>query len=245
MRNILIIGATSAVAKETARIFAHKGDKLYLLARNHDRLVSLAKDLEIRGASIIMHDQFNASDFESHKQCINNAFTRSGHIDIILIAHGSLPKQKSCEEDFSTALDEINTNALSTISLLTYIANNLELQKHGTVAVITSVAGDRGRQSNYIYGSAKAMISVFLQGLGNRLEKSGVNVVNIKPGFIDTPMTAGFKKNLLWSKPDKIAAAIIKAIESKKTVAYTPWYWRYIMLIIKLIPTSVFNKLKL
>jgi len=140
---------------------------------------------------------------------------------------------------------EIQTNALSTISLLTLIANRFEAKKDGTICVISSVAGDRGRGSNYVYGSAKAMITAFSSGLRQRLHKSNVAVVTIKPGFVDTPMTVDFSKNLLWSKPNVVATKIVRAIDVKKTEVYVPSFWWAIMLIIKVIPNRIFRKLKL
>ena len=245
MKRILIIGATSAIAGATARILAQRGDRLYLLARNQERLSSLAADLKIRGAASVGYSQLDINDFDVHEDAINTAFAALGKIDVALIAHGTLPDQRVCEADFNTALAELNTNAISTVSLLIHLAKKLERQKSGTIAVITSVAGERGRQSNYVYGAAKGMVSVFLQGLRNALHRSGVKVLDIKPGFVDTPMTAGFKKGVLWAKPETIAAGIVKALDRKKSVTYLPWFWKYIMLIIKSVPESIFKRLGL
>lgn len=242
MKNILIIGATSAIAEATARIYAQQGSNIYLLARNIERLKTITEDLRIRGAMAVNHSNFDAQSFENHSNIINKAFETLGKIDVVLIAHGTLPDQKICEHDFNIALKEFNTNALSTISLLTHIANIFEKQRSGTIAVITSVAGDRGRQSNYVYGAAKGMVSIYLQGLRNRLFKSSVNILDIKPGFVDTPMTSQFKKGLLWAKPEVIAKDIINGIEKKKHTIYTPFFWRLIMLAIKNIPEVIFKR---
>ena len=155
----------------------------------------------------------NLNTIEEHKKMLDVAQNKLGDLNIILIAYGNLPNQENCEEDVSTTLDEIKTNAVSTIALLTEISKRLSKKKSGTIAVITSVAGDRGRASNYVYGSAKAMVSTFLSGLRQRLDKSNISVVDIKPGFIDTPMTKNYKKNFLWSSPEKISPKIVKAIE--------------------------------
>lgn len=245
MQNIMIIGATSAIAEATARLYAKQGDRLYLLARNQERLDTMAKDLKIRGANSVNFCQIDVNNFVLHEDVINTAFESLGNIDVVLIAHGTLPDQQACEVNVETTLAELNTNAISTVSLLTQIANKLEIQKNGTIAVITSVAGERGRQSNYVYGAAKGMLSIFLQGLRNRLHKSGVNVLDIKPGFVDTPMTAEFKKGLLWAKPDTIAKSIVLGIERNKHNIYTPFFWQYIMLVIKKIPESIFKRLSL
>ena len=164
----------------------------------------------------------------------------------MLIAHGTLSDQADCEKSVDALRSEFDINALSTMALLTTLANTFEARKSGTLAVISSVAGDRGRQSNYVYGSAKAAVSTFLSGLRQRLAKSNVDVLTIKPGFVDTPMTANIaNKGALWAKPDQIAAGIVRAIDKRRSVVYVPWFWRGIMLIIRHIPESIFKKLKL
>jgi short-subunit dehydrogenase len=141
---------------------------------------------------------------------------------------------------------EFDINAVSTLALLTLLANRLEAQKHGTLAVISSVAGDRGRQSNYVYGAAKAAVTTFLGGLRQRLVKSGVAVLTIKPGFVDTPMTATIaNKGALWAQPDRVAVGIVQAIDRRRNIVYLPWFWRWIMLVIRHIPEALFKHLKL
>jgi len=163
-----------------------------------------------------------------------------------LIAHGTLPDQQACAASAGLTLQEIQTNAISTIALLTHVANYFEQQGSGSIAVISSVAGDRGRQSNYVYGSAKAMVSTFLQGLRNRLQFSGVHVLTIKPGFVDTPMTAHITpKGKLWAQPQDIAKGIVRALNKQQDVVYLPWIWRYIMLIIQHLPEFLFKRLRL
>lgn len=245
MKKILIIGANSAIAEAVARIYARQGEALYLVGRNKERLSSLTKDLSIRGCPKVSWDILDVNDFNAHARVLSTALEKMGEFDVVLMAHGTLPNQAQCEQDIEETLKQLNTNALSTISLLTHIANRLETQQRGTVAVISSVAGDRGRQSNYVYGTAKAAVTTYMQGLRNRLNNSGVNVLTIKPGFVDTPMTIDFNKGILWSSPEKIALGIISSIEAKKDVVYLPWFWRWIMMIIKLIPEPIFKKLRL
>lgn len=245
MQKTLIVGATSAIAQATARLFAKRGDRLYLLARNVEQLNVLARDLTVRGAESVKFAPFEANDFKAHEALLNKAIEELGGIDVALIAHGHLSDQKSCEQDFQRTLVELNTNAISVISLLTHLANRFEAQKHGTLAVIISVAGDRGRQSNYVYGTAKAAVTIFLQGLRNRLQKSAVRVVAIKPGFVDTPMTRHLPTGVLWVQPEKVANDIFKAVVAGKSEIYTPWFWRFIMGVIKLIPEAIFNRLSL
>lgn len=245
MKRILILGATSAIAEQIARRYAERGDQLVLVARDEDKLRLLAEDLKIRGAGKTAWQAIDLNNSEQHINIIENAEKKLGGLDMALITYGTLGDQNAGEADFSNALQELQTNCLSVLSLLTFIANRFEAQQNGTIAVISSVAGDRGRQSNYIYGTAKGALTIFLQGLRNRLHKSGVQVLTIKPGFVDTPMTRNFKKGLLWVKPEVIADGIVKAVDKKKDVAYLPFFWRYIMLIIKLIPERIFKRMSL
>jgi decaprenylphospho-beta-D-erythro-pentofuranosid-2-ulose 2-reductase len=242
---VLIIGASSAIAEATARIYAARGDSLFLVARNAQRLAAISADLAIRGTGSVQGLTFEAEDFNAHKALVDEVFESMGCVDVALIAHGTLPDQKACEQDFDITLREFDANATGSLSLLTHLANRFERQGHGTIAVITSVAGDRGRQSNYVYGASKAMISVFLQGLRNRLHHSRVAVVDIRPGFVDTPMTEAFDKGALWAKPGQVAGGIVRAIDQGRSVAYLPWFWRYIMWVIRLIPEPVFKRLRL
>ncbi len=244
MRRILIIGATSAIAEATARHFARDGARLFLVGRNSERLSAVASDLKLRGATQVESEVMDVNDTNRHGALLDQVYSTLGGLDTVLIAHGTLPDQKACEASFSLTLQELQTNCLSTISLLTHIANRFEAQKNGSIAVITSVAGDRGRQSNYIYGTAKAAVNTFLQGLRGRLHKSGVAIITIKPGFVDTPMTSSLKKGLLWAKPEQIGLGIYKSINKKSDTAYLPWFWRLFMFIINIIPERLFKYLK-
>lgn len=245
MKRILILGASSAIAEHTARLFACRGDRLLLVARNAQRLKAISDDLKVRGAQDCDYRVADLSDTNEHTALVQDAIAQLGGIDVVLIAYGTLGNQKLCEQDFSAALRELQTNCLSVLSLLTLLANQMEQQGQGTLAVISSVAGDRGRQSNYVYGTAKGALSVFLQGLRNRLSRSNVQVLTVKPGFVDSPMTRDFDKGLLWVKPDVIAEGIFKAIEKQKDVVYLPFFWRHIIFIIKLIPEKLFKRMSL
>lgn len=245
MRKILIVGATSAIAEATARRFAAKGDRLFLAARREDRLTAIAADLKLRGADRTGYMVLDATDYARHAELLDAANKAMDGLDTLFIAHGTLPDQAACAASVETSLAEFSTNALSVISLCTLAANRFEAAKAGSIAVISSVAGDRGRQSNYLYGSAKGAVSIFLAGLRNRLFASGVQVLTIKPGFVDTPMTASFKKGALWATPEQVAIGIEKGINGGKDVIYLPGFWRFIMLIIKHVPEVVFKRLKL
>ena len=246
MRKILIIGATSAIAEAAARIFATRGDALFLIARNAEHLRAVVADLNIRGAARADSATLDVTDFAAHDAVIEKAERDLGGIDIALIAHGTLSDQAQCEQSADVMRREFDVNALSTLALLTALANRMEARRSGTLAVISSVAGDRGRQSNYVYGAAKAAVSTFLGGLRQRLAKSGVTVLTIKPGFVDTPMTAGIaNKGALWAQPDRVAAGIVQAIDRGRNIVYLPWFWRWIMLVIRHIPEPLFKRLKL
>lgn len=245
MSNILILGATSAIAKKTTRLFAADEDNLYLVARNEEKLKSMQQDMLVRGASSVNYKSLDLSDDQQHVKLIQQATEAMGSIDIVLVAYGTLSEQKASEMSYKNTLKELQINCLSVISLLTLLANQLEEQKSGTLAVISSPAGDRGRQSNYIYGTAKGALTIFMQGLRNRLAKSKVHVLTIKPGFVDTPMTKDFKKGLLWVSPEVISKGIYTAIRKKREVVYLPFFWRYIMIIIKSIPEKIFKHLSL
>ena len=245
MKRIVTIGATSAMAHETLKHFANEGAHLFLVGRNASKLHSVADDLRVRGAKEVTIFLLDMNEFDKHSELLAQAQNRLGRIDLLFVAHGILPDQKDCEEDVEVALHSFSTNAVSVISLLTLAAPIFEEQQHGTIAVISSVAGERGRRYNYLYGSAKAAVSTFLQGLRSRLFHAGVAVVTIKPGPIDTPMTVNHRKNLLFASKEKAGADIYQAIIKGKQTVYVPWFWQVIMTIIKVIPETIFKRTNL
>lgn len=240
------MGATSAIAEAVAREFAQRGDLLFLVGRRGDALAAIADDLKLRGATHAHVQVQDANDLAAHAGLLDAAHTAMGGLDTALIAHGTLSDQAACQSSVETLLAEFHTNALSQMALCTHLANRFEAQGFGTIAVISSVAGDRGRQSNYAYGAAKAAITAFTSGLRQRLHRSGVTVITIKPGFVDTPMTADFtRKGPLWASPARVATSIVRGIDRKAPVIYAPWFWWAIMQIIKNIPERIFSKLAL
>ena len=245
MSNILILGATSAIAKHTTRLFAADEHSLYLVARNEDKLASMKQDMLVRGAQDVHYESLDLADDKQHEELIKRATDTMGSIDTVFIAYGTLANQNESAKNYENTLKELQINCLSVISLLTILANQMEQQGSGSIAVISSPSGDRGRQSNYIYGTAKGALTIFLQGLRNRLSKSKVHVLTIKPGFVDTPMTKDFKKGILWVNPEVISKGIYNAIKKKREVVYLPFFWRYIMMIIKSIPEKIFKYLSL
>lgn len=245
MRRVLIMGATSAIAEATAREFARRGDALFLVGRSTDRLQAIADDLRLRGAASAELHVLDARETAAYPALLDEAARALGGLDHALIAHGTLPDQQACERSVEPMIEAFEVNALSHMALCTELANRFEAQGHGVIAVISSVAGDRGRQSNYVYGSAKAAVTAFTSGLRQRLHPKGVRVVTVKPGFVDTPMTAGFKKGALWASPATVAASIFGAMTRGTPVLYTPWFWRGIMAVIVAIPEVLFRRLKL
>lgn len=246
MKKVLIVGATSAIATACARLWAEQGAEFFLVARNDEKLEQTAADLKARGAKAVTLYNMDTTDFDDHAAMLEDCLTALQQIDIALIAHGTLPDQKACEQDVSVALQEFANNGTSVIALLTRLANQFEIQRCGTLAVISSVAGDRGRPSNYLYGTAKAAVSTFCEGLRARLFKVGVHVITIKPGFVDTPMTKGLPlPAALLAKPEQVAQRIVSGIERNTATLYAPSFWALIMLIIRCIPQPIFKRLNL
>jgi hypothetical protein len=245
MRRLIIFGATSAIAEATAREFARRGDALFLVARSQDRLQSIADDLTVRGAGCVAICCRDLRDASAHEGILAQATTALGGLDAALIAYGTLSDQKACENSTERMLDEFQTNALSVMALCTLLATQFESQRRGVIAVISSVAGDRGRRSNYVYGAAKAALTAFTSGMRQRLRAAGVYVVTVKPGFVDTPMTAAFKKGLLWAAPASVGKQIAAAMINGTPVIYAPGFWRPIMWVIRSIPEFVFRRLSL
>lgn len=242
INRVCLIGATATIATAVARRLAPDGARFFLVGRNPQALADLAQDLAVRGAEASEMYVQDANDSAGHGACLAAACTFLDTIDLVLIAHGTLADQAACERSVELALKEIATNGTSVVSYASHAAAVLEEQGSGCLAVISSVAGDRGRQSNYVYGAAKALVSTFMAGLRHRLADSPVQVLTIKPGLIDTRMTQKMPKGPLWSSPERVAKDIVKAVERGRGVIYTPWFWRYVMWIIRSLPDRVFHK---
>lgn len=240
---VLVLGATSGIAKAVAQVLAKRGCGLIIAGRNEEELRRHASDLEIRYGVKARAEVFDALDYEGHGAFVE----RCGPLDGVVLCYGYMTDQAETQRDFAAARRTIEVNFLSAVSLLMPLANAFEARGQGWIAAISSVAADRGRQSNYTYGASKAALSAYLQGLRNRLFPRGVHVLEIKPGFVDTPMTRGLlnPKSPLVASPERVAVAIDKAIRKRKDVAYTPWFWWGIMTIIRSIPELLFKRLKL
>ncbi|MCI5066444.1 SDR family oxidoreductase [bacterium] len=243
--DILIFGATSCIAEHVARQYAAAGRGLFLVARSEEKLEIVKKDLLARGAARVRTAALDLGELASLQRWLRedfHALHRESPIDTVLVAHGVLPDQGAIQDQWSEIARSYDVNLLSPLLIVTELAPHLS---GGVIAVITSVAGDRGRQSNYIYGAAKGGVSLYLQGVRNRFAKQGVHILDIRPGFVDTPMTAHVKKGPLFASPEQVASGIVHAVRKRKDIVYLPWFWRFILFIIKLIPESLFKKLSL
>ena len=246
MKRVLIIGATSAIAIACARLWAAQGASLFLVGRDAKKLETLAGDLAVRGSSSSHQWLMDANDVSAHFSMVAAAVQALGALDVALIAHGTLPDQAACQSDAELTLREFTTNGASVIALLTILANQFERQRSGAIAVITSVAGDRGRPSNYVYGSAKAAVSVFCEGMRARLFKAGVSLTDVRPGFVATPMTQALTlPPMLVAQPSAIGRSIVRAIDRGTDVLYAPAFWSVLMTIIQNTPRSVFKRMNL
>lgn len=246
MKNVWIVGATSDVALATADLLAAKGYNLILGGRRLEPLTAKAEELSKKYSIQAVAHPFDGLDYASHQESLRKAVEAFGSLDGVIVAHGYLGDQKKGEKEWEEAERILHTNYTSKVSVLNHVANYMEEKKSGWICCISSVAGDRGRQSNYLYGSAKGAASLYLQGLRNRLAKSGVHVVTVKPGFIATKMTKELNlQGPLVATPEKVAKDIVRAIEKKKNVVYTPWFWRGIMRIVKSIPEFIFKKMSM
>jgi decaprenylphospho-beta-D-erythro-pentofuranosid-2-ulose 2-reductase len=242
--SVLILGATSAIARATAVAFAARGAALYLASRDLDELQRIAADLRLRYDVDVHYGLFDAEETESHAMFMQSVIEAMHGISGVVLAFGYLGDQQAAR-DFKMGEKIIASNFTGAASILSHCANYFEPLKHGFIIGISSVAGDRGRQSNYVYGAAKGALSLYLQGLRNRLFASGVRVITIKPGFVDTAMTYGLPGMFLVASPQRIGERIVAALGKSPDVVYLPWFWRYIMLIIKHIPEPIFKRLKL
>lgn len=241
---VLILGATSAIARATAAAFAARGAALYLASRDLDELRRIAADIHLRYGVEVRHGLFDAEATESHAVFMQSVIEAMHGITGVVLAFGYLGDQQEAR-DFKMGEKIIVSNFTGAASILSHCANYFEPLHRGFIIGISSVAGDRGRQSNYVYGAAKGALSLYLQGLRNRLFASGVRVITIKPGFVDTAMTYGLPGLFLVASPQAIGERIVAALGKSSDVVYLPWFWRYIMLIIKHIPEHIFKRMKL
>ncbi|HEY2351827.1 MAG TPA: SDR family oxidoreductase [Candidatus Acidoferrum sp.] len=244
MKKVVIFGATSGIAQEVQRLLIKEGIELLLVARSTERLPIVAADLETRGAVRVAMFAADLADVSTHASVLAYAQEQLPDFDTVLLAYGTMLDQETCKHSVASTLRELDTNFISAAALLTLFAEYFEARKDGCIAAITSVAGDRGRRSNYVYGSAKGALSLFLQGLRSRLHEAGVRVITIKPGPVDTSMTDGKEKGAMFADPKDVARDICRALQKRSSgILYTPWRWRYVMAIVRAIPEPVFKRL--
>jgi short-subunit dehydrogenase len=205
-----------------------------------------AADLRLRYEVHAEPVNFDALDFASHPAFFEECLKRAGGaLAGVVLCHGYMTEQQTAQQDFAEARRMIDTNYTSAVSVLNLCANYFEQRRSGFICALSSVAGDRGRQSNYIYGSTKAALDAYLEGMRVRLAKAGVQVLTVKPGFVDTRMTWGLKGMFLVASPDKVARDVWRAIRKRRDVIYTPWFWGGIMAIIRRIPRFIFKRMKM
>ena len=244
-KKILVLGATSGIAEATCRIWAAQGAQLFLVARNPERLAAVAADLTARGAAYVGTAVADLDDTDKHAELLSHAINSLTGMDIAYLAFGIGGDQPRAEQDFEHAAQILHSNFVAPVSLLTWLANFCVQRHSGVLAVISSVAGDRGRKSNYLYGSSKAGLTAFLAGLRNRVDREGVTVLTIKPGPVKTAMTAGMKGSEKFADVNKVAATIVSAIDKRADNLYVPFQWQPIMFVIRNIPDRIFKKLNL
>lgn len=244
MKRVVILGATSGIALEVQRQLAHEGRELLLVARSSERLAELQADLSVRGAQQVFTYAADLASVQQHASIFDFARRTFPDFDTVLLAYGSMHDQKESEMSVDVLLEELQVNFVSATALLTLFAADLERRRTGCLAAITSVAGDRGRRSNYVYGSTKGALSLFLQGLRSRLHPAGVRVITIKPGPVQTPMTDHLPNAARFADPQQVARDIVRALERRgPDVLYTPKIWRYVMAAVEHIPEGIFKRL--
>jgi len=244
-QRIVIVGATSAIAEHCARLWAASGAaEIVLVARDARRAERIAADLRVRAAGarieVVAAGFHEPADIETAA-----AAAWGGGADVVLVAHGVLPDQQACQDDLAACRDALAVNALSPVLFAEAFARRMAARGRGTLAVIGSVAGDRGRKSNYVYGAAKGLVERYLEGLRHRFAGSAIRVVLVKPGPTDTPMTAHLKGSTPLAPVETVAAQIVAAIARGQAVVYAPGKWRLIMLVIRHLPGFVFNRMNI
>ncbi len=240
MRRVIVFGATSAIAAEVIALWAARGDRLHLVGRDPRKLAAVAA-----GCPGVTTTTADLCQVDRAAALVQEAVTAlGGAVDLVLVAHGELGDQARSEHEWPEAERIFNINFLSVVALLIPVADLLERQRAGAIAVMTSVAGERGRPRNYTYGAAKGALGLYLQGLRSRLYPAGIQVSNLKLGPVDTPMTATHPKNALFATPRRVARDIVRAIDHGASEAFIPWYWRPIMAIVRNTPEALFQRLR-
>ena len=245
MKRALVLGGRSEIAQALARRLAAEGWGLVLAARRAEELQPLASDLELTLNCEATLLEFDALQFTQLPGLAARVQEAAGEFELVLLVFGYMGDQEQVRRDPGEMVRTLETNFTAAALTLGHLANYLEARQNGGIIAVTSVAGDRGRQSNYVYGAAKGGLGLFLQGLRNRLHPAGVHVLTAKPGFVDTAMTENLDGLFLVASPDRVAGDILRAWRKRRDVVYTPWFWRWIMLAVRMLPERIFKKLSL
>jgi short-subunit dehydrogenase len=244
-RRVLVLGATSGIAQAVARVYAAGGARLALVARSREHLAAVAGDLAVRGAEVVLQRSLDFCELDRHRTLLAEAETALAGLDVVLVAHGVLPDQQACQEDSRRAVASWDVNFVSAASLMEAAADRMAAAGRGTLGVLSSVAGERGRADNYVYGAAKAALTSYASGLGHRLRGTGVTVVTLKPGPVDTPMIRGRTLSPgLVADVDVVGRRIHRALERGERLVYVPGKWRWIMAVLRALPVRLFERLK-
>lgn len=241
---VLVVGGTSSIAQHVSRLVAGPRAEFVLLGRDEARLAAVADDLQARGATVHTTVAEDLTTADAVDSIIDRAVKQLGGVDLAIVAHGALPEQSELDADGAALAASLEVNALSPILCMRALGEAMATQGSGVLVAISSVAGDRGRFSNFGYGASKAAVTAYASGLRARLAPAGVHVLTVKPGMVDTPMTAHLEKGPLFASPQKVAADIVRAAEKRRSVLYTPWFWLPILLVIRALPEFVFRRLK-
>lgn len=246
MKKVVVLGASSGIALEVQKQLAQRGCDLLLVARSHERLAELQADLHLRGAPQVFVYAADLSAISQHAGVLAFVSSTLPDFDTVLLAYGTMHDQSLAATSIEVLVEELQVDFVSAAAILTLFAAELERRRCGCIAAITSVAGDRGRRSNYVYGSAKGALSLFLQGLRSRLHPAGVRVITIKPGPVQTPMTDDVPTAVRLADPHRVASEIVRALARRSpNILYTPPIWRLVMVAIRSIPEGLFKRLPL
>ena len=246
VQSVLVLGGGSEIARATVRkLVAARARTVVLAARHPDELTSAVQDLRARGATTVEAVAFDAADPASHEAFVEEVFDRFGDFDLVLVAFGILGDQATAERDAAAATEIARVNYLGAVSVTVPIAQRLRTQGHGAIVALSSVAGERARRSNFVYGSSKAGLDAFFQGLGDSLQGSGVHVMVVRPGFVHTKMTTGLEPAPLATTPDAVADAIVRGLARRADTVWVPPALRYVMTVLRHLPRPVFRKLPL
>lgn len=244
-RKILFLGGNSAIAKKIAIQLVKSEDEVCLAGRDKNEIERCCSDLQIRTGANVFSLFFDTNDLDSHSNFYDDLKNKWEMVDIVIAATGALGNQQEVQKSVNLMYNVIASNFIGIASILGLIISDMETKQQGQIVVLSSVAGDRGRQSNYIYGSAKAGINAFLSGVRNRVSKKNINVLTVKLGFVDTSMVFGKTGMFLVAQPEEVAKKIVNAMSKRRNIIYVPFFWKFIMLIIIAIPEKLFKRLSL